>query len=102
MLPHFLHFTVLQYKLEQWVNTSGSLEEQCENLSGGLAALSHLSVVRLAQQARQAVAAKGGVAAQGARMAELEAELRTEQQAHANLKKVGVSHNQMMKGGIVT
>lgn len=75
------------------MTTSTSLEEQCEHLSGGLAALSHLSVVRLAQQARQAVAAKGGVAAQGARVAELEAELRTEQQAHANLKKVGRSQS---------
>lgn len=71
------------------MSTTTSLEEQCGHLSGGLAALSHLSVARVAQRARQAVVAQGGVAAQGARVAELEAELRTEQQAHASLKKVG-------------
>ncbi|MEW5308814.1 MAG: hypothetical protein WDW38_000745 [Sanguina aurantia] len=79
--------TVLQYKLEQWESTTTALEEQCGHLGGGLAALGHLSAARVAQQARRAVDAPGGAAVQGARVAVLEAELRTEQQAHANLRK---------------
>ncbi|MEW5298519.1 MAG: hypothetical protein WDW36_001633 [Sanguina aurantia] len=78
---------VLQYKLEQWESTTTALEEQCGHLGGGLAALGHLSAARVAQQARRAVDAPGGAAVQGARVAVLEAELRTEQQAHANLRK---------------